>query len=1106
MATMGRLGRERRGDPALDDLLDGVAAVSHLHLRLALVAAAAAGRFDRVRRALAHPTPGIRRFALSLLPATTLAVEDADRILRDGSTEDRRVLRRRLRTCGSAAIADACIDLVLAERGDREAASMLAACSPAVAARLLPELVDALPSIAGFARRHPEAVLDLLAVALPDDSARERDERWGRTAPALPALVLAAPDRVLDLLTSAPPTTIVPTAAFEVLGRLIRTDAERVAALISHPDFVDNVGWRLPPTLLRNAHRFTPADQGRIALALRDQDHHLTAWLDALLPSARPAAFDAAFDGVDTTTRRWPNDLLDALPRDLRHREAARMLTLRAVQGHETQVDQVAAFLAWPEARDRLAPRTHAPDADVRADAWRLLIAAARRDRSTAATTEVLDLALGLRNEQDPVRHAALSTLATLPAVHVTGADLDRVDSICRDAIAARDASPGTLQQVTAIATGLLAAGWVDPAGADDRRVEVGVTLIEQVAAASRFLPIGSLDRTLPSGAEGPLIDGLAPLLTLAAARGDHQPTLTLWRSLGRRAWRSATLASLLEAATRAPDTWVATTAIGAWLADPATRVPRADGVVGDDPSALTLPSLLRIAAGPRPDLLDRILGGTGLGGRFFTGGIRYVPLFDRGPERWLPRRVGAYRRALDALLADPGTAGHARTSAIRALARLPQIGADAVQPHLASADVATSEAAFTALAWTDEPDRWLTTLLAEARGDQARVAMSAASRAARFTADRAVREPLHVVLASTDAKVTARKEAARILGATRASGAVGPLAEVGTEPGTHRDVWIAIAQTALAFLDDPRAWAVLDVALLDPTGDRTEEQRSLLAVSPRAVAPRHRQRYAALVADLAITPDARLRRDAMSAIATWSRWNPTAWAVAADAVSALDDPAWHEALAAVGRMLDDGRGWDGLEDLARRLAARATTDDLDPVLDAATERDRPADRRIRALVDTVAACRPEVRRHRAATVLALVTASASTIPRPADDATLTLAAIDWSSPSDRLIEVASLVDRWPRHTAPVLERVTAALERDRSTWDPAMLGSWIDAAAAAGGDAPAGASIVAVALTRAAGDRSGWPEPWRDRLRALRRHVDPEVARFAIDVATAAE
>jgi hypothetical protein len=52
---------------------------------------------------------------------------------------------------------------------------------------------------------------------------------------------------------------------------------------------------------------------------------------------------------------------------------------------------------------------------------------------------------------------------------------------------------------------------------------------------------------------------------------------------------------------------------------------------------------------------------------------------------------------------------------------------------------------------------------------------------------------------------------------------------------------------------------------------------------------------------------------------------------------------------------------------------------------------------------------------------------------------------------------------------------------------------------------APAGA-LLAVGIANQAGERAGWPSPWRDVVAELREHADPDVRARASRTVTAPE
>jgi hypothetical protein len=183
------------------------------------------------------------------------------------------------------------------------------------------------------------------------------------------------------------------------------------------------------------------------------------------------------------------------------------------------------------------------------------------------------------------------------------------------------------------------------------------------------------------------------------------------------------------------------------------------------------------------------------------------VPVILHDLYGWLPRQHRAYA---DALIRDSAAKPRVRASALRALARIPQIGAERLEPFLASPEIDVVEAGLAGLAWTDRPDQHLVRLLGFADSDRARVAISAASRCARFTRPEVLGGALESVLTAPTAKITARKEAVRLLARHQPLQALERLVAISAQGNLHRDVRIAIGRSLRQFLDDPRAWTIL--------------------------------------------------------------------------------------------------------------------------------------------------------------------------------------------------------------------------------------------------------------------------------------------------------
>lgn len=1090
---MALMGRDNAGDPALNQLLDELASQSGYHHQLALVAASAAGDVQRLGAALRHPSPTIRRLALANLAREHLPTEEVLVAMLGGSAEDRRDVRRLVNRRGLTAVAEAVIDDLRSELGDREAGALLPTCTPDTARRLLPELLYAIPNLRSLARRHPTVLLDHVEEELRVLPRRQRDHLWTRINAAVPELALAQPDRLLRLIEEAGPSWVIPRGLGPVLGSVIRFDSARVARLLVKDEFVESLRWWLPAVLTRNAGRFVADDQVAIARALREHENLFFAWIGSLPPSRRSEVFAGALEDLDTSNRIWSRGFLDVLPHDLRHSEARRILEVRSIRESDAFTLHYTAFLPFAEAQERLTSQLRRTKAEERAIGYNLLISCARRERSPDVMREALGLCTRLQNERDPVRLSAVLALAASPASLFDGGALDLLRPLVQAVLDARDTSPATLHQLNELAFKLL----VDAAGdAASRRFQFAFVLLGQLAGPTGSISFPRLDRLLPRGSETSLVDSLMTRLEQAAKLDRYQLTFTLTRSLGKRAWPQPGLQRLLEKATTAADDSVVRTALTLWLADPATRSARVALVLAADESTLAVPTVLTTVVRSRQDLLDVLLRTRPLKGRFLKGDVRFVPIIHGGFGRWLPRQCTAYRAALDSLIATPGTAEWSRTAAIRTLARLPEVGAEALEPYLASPQIPLQEAALSGLAWTDEPGRTLDKLLAYAGTDRARVAVYAATRCARFVPRAELRRPLESVVLSDTAKITSKKEAARLLGDHRPTGAVDLLLNVASGDELHRDLRVAIGRSLRGFLDDDRAWQVLVVM---PRSSE-DDARSLLETAPDQLAPRHRPRFAGLILAACQSTVQRVRAEAFASLGSWARWATHAPEVACEAIDDLETgPEWRTALGALATMLQDGVGWAEASDLVAGLVGRSDNAEFD----AGAERDRPSSQRLEAVLHAVTEL-PRIDRSEHREDLLRIASLLSDRPGSApDEFVVRLAAVDWSEPTTTLASIALRLDDRPLLADGTMNAVALALGRDQAAW---ALGTLDDAADHLIGLGSTGAGALALQLVRSAGARYDWPDPWRARLRALRSHPVEDISVLAERVWTAAE
>ncbi|MGH3238806.1 MAG: hypothetical protein ACRDNL_00400, partial [Spirillospora sp.] len=543
------------------------------------------------------------------------------------------------------------------------------------------------------------------------------------------------------------------------------------------------------------------------------------------------------------------------------------------------------------------------------------------------------------------------------------------------------------------------------------------------------------------------------------------------------------------------------------WLAPPGTRAERVGTVVAKDPSAVAVPAVLAAIARERTDLLHLVLSGDAPAGRFRRADVAYVPAATRPwTRRWTARQRDAYLALLERV-ASGDLPDSDRAEAVAQMARVPGVDPARIIAHFDD-DPYVRRAALTALAWTPSPQDTLPRLLSYASSDDAHVAVYAATRAARFVPPSALTEMLGPVL--TGGKITARKEALRILLRNRVPDVLRLVATAWDDPDQHRDVRVAIVSAVRPYLGDPVARQILREAADGPR----DLARQVITTAPLQVEERHRAAYAELILRVARSPEAEVRDSALLVTAQWAPWAPDAPALLADIVTDLDDTrSWREALTAlVGCVTQQGIG---AAELGRASAALTAAPDLP---DAEPERDLPAAQRLDALVTNV---RGVAEYHRDAAEHAI---RAITDHLPGQLAReLAAATLRWDTPGtaaalDALAESCAPTTTPNHPTAPggvvAVMRVAEALvgeepdpyflEEDRPGQpDPEdVLPHAIRLAAR--GDLPGG--LFACALTDRHGPRAGWSEAWRTLLRTLRTHPLPDVTFTARTTHTAPE
>ncbi|WP_165503190.1 hypothetical protein, partial [Actinomadura fibrosa] len=878
--------RRAAGTPELAELLDGLGRGGHYERSLALfVAQAVRDEASLAHLAAAAWDPDAELACAAIGHGVRFGVGAGPYLegLGDAPAAVRAALYDAVRRWRRADLADALVDAVAERWGDQEAAALLPACGAETAAARIDALAHAVPNWASVGHAHPALMLDHAErrlAALPEDLGKDW---WYRCGSGVAAAMRHDPGRVVGLLERHCRVGPLPYELYGSAGILFGAEPERMirlvlsesyrpglAALIAHRSVRDRLA-RLGDARL--------ADLTALARAVRDDENALRYLLKAFPPGRRAAVFDAAMEGVDLGARLFGEAIMEVLPRAVRVREARRMLALRTVSESPDRTRSITAFLPYDEALPFLEELTRRPDAGERANGYASLVRCAARSGDPDVLTRALESFGRLRNEQDPVRLVVLNALTDVPEGILRTEHAAAVARFADDALAARDASPMTRYALSRIAAAFARQGAVR----DDADLLVfALELVERLVGHTGTLSLGRLDRLLRRGQEHRLAETLAPFLDAGARRDDHRLALLVAGALGRRAHGVPRVQDALEAALDARDDGVLRRAIALWLAPPATRAERVERVVAKDPSAVAVHQVLSAIARERTDLLHLVLAESTPPGRFHRPDVVYVPRAERSwIRRWTARQRAAYLDLLDRVAANASLPERDRGEAVSAMARIPGVDAGRIRAYL-DGDPYLRRIALTALVWTPSPQDVLAELLERASSDDAHVAVYAAGRAARFVPPSALSAALGPVLA--EGKITARKEALRILLRDRVPDAVRIVAAAWDDPDQHRDVRTAIVSAVRPLLGEPEAVRILEEAARGPR----DLARQVVGTPPLRVEEPFRARYAALVLRVARSADPDARDAALPALPRWAPWAPEAPAVLADIVTDL--------------------------------------------------------------------------------------------------------------------------------------------------------------------------------------------------------------------------
>ncbi|GAA1597768.1 hypothetical protein GCM10009789_59640 [Kribbella sancticallisti] len=1084
--------RRLRGTPELAELVAELDRGDTYERLLGLQLAQFAEAVEHITNLLADPDPVVQWRALT---AAGRGVPVPDVALATLYSDAPAALRTRLlsviRRTGRQDLAARLIDEQRERWGDRAAAGMLSSADAATVERLLPELAYSLTSgeWTRLAGRHPETVLDFASRTLP--MGVDRSEWWQGVGYGVIEVLDRFPDRVLELIRAALPQHELPWAVVAVAGRLADLDPRGLLTILLAPDRASTIHRALTPALRRRLYRF--ADEDLVALG-----HALWPNIEGLLsdlpPSRRATVFEAVTATVDLSQAILSDRLLEVLPRAVRHEQARRMLTLPNVSENVHRWWQITAYLPYDEAFSLLEPEIGRSEAGDRAAVYRAVVTAAGHARRPASIEQALTWATRVRNDQDPVRQAVLGAVAGLPPSLLTDQHVGALQILLTDALEARDASWGSRSALNQLAETAVRQGAL---GNHSALLEWGLRAHARLTENRGTVGLYGLVDGLPRGRETGVYEALRAYVESAAKRREFDLAFAIAHAFGRRGWTNEHLHGVLEKAVWSNQEYTVDQAARLWLAPPATRAERTGRIIDREVGMARWDSVWQAVTEVRTDLLDRVLAKPDRIHRF----NRNHPAWQVSSvalRRWLPRQHTRYAVLVAAAAHDDRMPEWARSTAVSTLGRIPGIGRAAVEPFLTSSQVLLQEAALGALAWTDQPELVLPVLLSHGGDDRARVALYAATRAARFARPSVLAETFRAVLVGEGMKVTSRKEAARILGELRAPGASEVLAEAWG--GAHRDVRAAITSAASQhLLHEPASWALLQEAVHDSAATATV----LVQRSPYGMASQYRSRYADLLIAITNRAEPEVVRIALLSMSRWARYNPAATPVCAAFITDLSvrNQSWSDATTALVAITatDPAAGMDELVAVVRLLVRLESNPN---VPNATADRDHPARQRLTAVVTRLCAAfsgKGSEARLSLRPVADELSAPEFLLLR----LRLLTYALQWRQPLEELTALADLLDNRPLAVSFAVEQLSTRLSASEAHWSPENLLGPATQLASSGRPADA---LIALSLTEAASRRANWSSDWRTLLATVRTHPDADVRQAALDVVTASE
>lgn len=836
---MIEVGRQSIQDDRLAQALQTLASSDvHYERLLALMAVAGSGDAGAVANFLADPSHSLALRAAQL--AARMVPDDVvSERMPDLSPRCRQTLAWRLWKAGRAHVNDA----VHPRLSPADRRHLLPWTSDAfIAARLgTDELASLEPARwATLAQRLPGPVRDALIREVEEAEPVSYLLRM-RVVAALHGLLRQDRDAGLTLLAAA--SRRMPLAMLP-MGRYAAHFPQAVASILLDHASTARVG--LAVNVLKRLDPETVC-----ALQAADALPNLQAVFPRLSHVQRAALYRLVGEGWRAPSGAVPISLVRALPQETRQAEARRAFSARLL---ETQPMARVAYLGclpFAQASQLARPFLSQPDGDLRAQAVAAVVHAARYE--PASLGAVLDFCMARDNEQDPVRLAMFTALAVLPISRWEATHLPGFTALIDAALRARDCSSMTMSAAVQWLMGVIVKHPDFVASTLPRLVERlgGIGRIGAAHWESRMS-----DREMRR-----IAPPLMPMLETWVQRNQGGVAVQLIQAFGRRARAVEPFTDLLFSLARDGRATDARWGLDALAyIGPAKRLDEwIPPLLDREPGWITVGTVAQHLHRRRQDLLTPFLAARQFSGRFSSAKAAFLPVFERGFERWTAAQQQRYGGSLLAILNSPKRNAWELYGVIRRYAAMPSLALDPViqLSRLDAPDAALRDKALEALGRADG-GRGVPTLVCALDDARARVAIYALRQSVvAMPAEQALR----LIGQVPRNKVTVAKEIVRLVGDLHSDAAYNFLATFDEDESLHPDVRIALLRAYWNFLDRPETWLRLRTAALDGPPALA---RSTIRVPQVGLTPEGQQAWGQHMALLLRHVDALIRKETL--------------------------------------------------------------------------------------------------------------------------------------------------------------------------------------------------------------------------------------------------